>query len=286
MSRKILLVTLALFLGVAGASAEPAMWVIKDSDSTIYLIGTLHLLKHDAEWNSEKVKKTVGESTELWLEIAELDNQVALPALIATHGKDPSKPLSKKLNQEQRKKLAKIAATYSIPIASLEPMQPWLAAVVLAGTPLAKAGYDPQAGIDRKLKAQAEAEGDQIRGFETVLEQVRMFADLPQTAQITFLVEVLDDLEEGLERVDKLATAWIDGDTEAIARLGVDEMKREAPVVYKKLFVDRNVTWSEKIVEILKGSGVQQIAVGAAHLAGPDSLQVQLEKRGVKVERY
>lgn len=275
-----------LLVALASVNAEPAMWVIKDSDSTIYLIGTLHLLKRDAEWNSEKVMKTVAESTELWLEIAELDNQAAMRPLIATHGKDPNNPLSKKLNPEQRKKLATIAATYSIPVATLEPMQPWLAAVVLAGRPLAKAGYDPQAGIDRKLKAQAEAEGDKIRGFETVLAQVRMFADLPQAAQIAFLVEVLDDLEEGLELLDKLAKAWIEGDTETIARIGVDEMKRKAPVVYKKLLVDRNVAWSEKIGEILKGSGVQQIAVGAAHLAGPDSLQAQLEKRGIKVERY
>jgi uncharacterized protein len=107
----------------------------------------------------------------------------------------------------------------------------------------AKAGYEPQAGIDRKLKAQAEAEGDKIRGFETVAAQVRMFADLPQAAQIAFLVEVLDDLEECLELLDKLAKAWIDGDTETIARIGVDEMRREAPVVYKKLLVDRNVAW-------------------------------------------
>jgi uncharacterized protein YbaP (TraB family) len=286
MSGKIWLVILAVFLHVAAANAEPAMWVIKDSDSTIYLIGTLHLLKHDAEWNSEKVKKTVGESTELWLEIADLDNQAAMGPLITTHGKDPNKPLSKKLNEEQRKKLAKMAATYSIPVANLEPMQPWLAAVVLAGVPLAKAGYDPQAGIDRALRTQAVAEGDQIRGFETVREQVLLFANLPEAAQIVFLTEVLDDLEEGLELVDKLAKAWIDGDTETIARLGVEEMKREAPAVYQKLFVDRNVAWSEKIIEILKGAGVQQIAVGAAHLAGPDSLQVQLEKRGIKVEPY
>ena len=278
--------SLVVLLAVWAVKAEPAMWVIKDSDSTIYLIGTLHLLKHDAEWNSEKVRKTIGESTELWLEVAELDNQAAMRPLIATHGKDPNIPLSKKLNQEQRKKLAKIAATYSIPVTTLEPMQPWLAAVVLAGAPLAKAGYDPQAGIDRMLKGQAEAEGDKVRGFETARAQVLMLADLPQTAQIAFLVQMLDDLEEGLELLDKLAKAWIDGDTETIARIGVDEMKREAPVVYKKLIVDRNVAWSEKIVEILKGSGVQQIAVGAAHLAGPDSLQAQLEKRGIKVERY
>jgi uncharacterized protein YbaP (TraB family) len=37
---------------------------------------------------------------------------------------------------------------------------------------------------------------------------------------------------------------------------------------------------------MLKGSGVQLIAVGAAHLVGPDSVQAQLAKRGIKAERY
>ena len=66
------------FLFAVTARAEPAMWVIKDKDSTIYLIGTLHLLRHDMEWDAAKVKKTVGESTELWLEIADADNQANL----------------------------------------------------------------------------------------------------------------------------------------------------------------------------------------------------------------
>ena len=286
MSRKFPSIAFVLCFAIFSVRAEPAMWVIRDSDSTIYLIGTLHLLKHQTEWNSEKVKKTVGESTELWLEVAEPDTQAGLQQFIAKHGMDPNKPLSKKLNEGQREKLAKIAATYGIPAANLEPMQPWLAAVMLGSMPLIKAGYDPKAGIDRMLRAQAVAESDQIRGFETVETQVRMMADLPEAVQVAFLAEMLDDVEEGLGLLEKIAQAWIDGDTETIATLGVAEMKREAPEAYKKLLVDRNVAWSEKIVEILKGSGVVQIAVGAAHLAGPDSVQVQLEKRGIKVEKY
>lgn len=286
MSRKSFSVAFALCFAVSSVQAEPAMWVIKDSDSTIYLIGTLHLLKHDAEWKSEKVKKTVGESTELWLEIADDENQAALQPLLAKHGMDPDKPLSKKLNQVQRKKLEKIAATYGLPVANLEPLQPWLAAVVLGTIPLVKAGYDPKSGVDRMLRAQAVAEGDQIRGLETAEAQVRMMAGLPQAVQIAFLVETLEDVEEGLELLEKIAKAWMDGDTETIARLGVAEMKREAPAAYKMLLVDRNVAWSEQIVEMLKGSGVVQIAVGAGHLAGPDSVQAQLEKKGIKVERY
>ena len=283
---KIFPMAFALCLAVFSAKAEPAMWVIRDADSTIYLIGTMHLLKHDAEWNAEKVKKTVHESTELWLEVADFDNQSAMAPLMAKFGVDPQHPLSSRLSEEQRKKLAKIATTYNIPAASLEPMRPWLAALALAVGPIMKAGYDPKAGVERVLNAQAVAEGDKIRGFETAEEQIRLLADLSDAEQVAFLMSMLDDLEKGVDLLDQLAKAWIDGDIDTITRLSVDEMKREAPTVYQKLIVQRNIAWSEKIVEILKGSGVQQIAVGAAHLAGPDSVQAQLAKRGIKVERY
>jgi uncharacterized protein len=286
MSRRTLLVTFVLFLAGLSAKAEPAMWVIRDADSTIYLIGTMHLLKHDAEWNAEKVKKTVHESTELWLEIADFDNDAAMAPLVAKYGVDPQRPLSSKLNDEQRKKLEKIGTTYRIPLENLEPMKPWVAALLLAAGPIMKAGYDPKAGVERVLSAQATAEGDKIRGFETAEDQIRLLADLSEPEQIAFLMAVLDDLEKGLDLLDQLAKAWIDGDTGKIERLAIAEMKHEAPTVYQKLIVQRNIAWSEKIVEMLKGSGVKQIAVGAAHLVGPDSVQAQLAKRGIKVERY
>jgi uncharacterized protein YbaP (TraB family) len=285
-SRKIFFGALALLLAPAAAKAEPAMWVVKDADSTIYLIGTLHLLKHDAEWNAERVKKTVHESTELWLEIADFDNQEALAPLMAKFGLDPEHPLSTKLNEEQKKKLEKLISTYGIPPAQLEPLRPWLAAVVLAMSPIQKAGYDPKAGVERVLAAQATAEGDRIRGFETAEEQLHLFADLSEKEQLQFLVGTLDELEKGLALLDQLAKAWIEGDVDAIGRMSIDEMKTEAPTVYDKLVVRRNIAWAKKIEQMLKGSGVQQVAVGAAHLAGPDSLQAQLAKRGIKAEKY
>lgn len=286
MSRKRFFVTLALVLLALPAKAEPAMWVIRDKDSTIYLIGTLHLLRHEMEWDSAKVKKAVTESTELWLEVANIDDQASVLPLMTKYGMDPEKTLSSKLSAAQKEKLSKVAAIYGIPPASLEPMKPWMAGLMFAVLPLQKAGYDPNAGVDRLLKAQAEKEGDKIRGFETAEEQVRFFAELPEPEQIAFLEETLGEAEEGLSELEKLAKAWIDGDTETIGNVALTELKNEAPALYEKLVVQRNIAWSKKIAEILKGSGVQQIAVGAAHLAGPDSLQVQLAKRGIKVERY
>jgi uncharacterized protein YbaP (TraB family) len=286
MSRKIFGSTVASLLMIAAAYAEPAMWVIKDADSTIYLIGTMHLLKHDTEWNAEKVKKTVHDSTELWLEVADFDDQSALLALVSKLGMDAEHPLSSKLNDEQKQKLAKIASVFGVPAATLEPMRPWMAAFLLAEMQFLKAGYDPKAGVERMLKAQAVAEGDKVRGFETAEEQLRMLADLSEADEVAFLATMLDDLDKGMGLVEELAQAWMKGDTDTIARLADEEIKRDAPQVYQKLIVQRNIAWSEKIAEMLKGSGVQQIAVGAAHLAGPDSVQAQLAKRGIRAERY
>ena len=268
------------------ARAEPAMWVIRDKDSTIYLIGTVHLLRHETDWNATRVRKTVTESSELWLEVANMDDHASTLSLVTQYGMDSEKTLSSKLNFVQKEKLAKVADAYTVPPAILEPMRPWMAALTFSVLPLLKAGYDPNAGVDHLLKAQAEKEGDKIQGFETAEEQIRFLADLSEPDQIAFLEETIEDVEKGMAQLEKLANAWIEGDTETIGTLLVSELKEKSPAVYQKLLVQRNITWSEKVAGILKGSGVQQIAVGAAHLAGPDSLQVQLAKRGIKVERY
>ena len=71
---------------------------------------------------------------------------------------------------------------------------------------------------------------------------------------------------------------------DAIERYGVDEMKDDREV-YETLLVRRNTNWAGQIQTMLDGSGTAFIAVGAAHLAGDDSVQAILEGRGVHVER-
>jgi uncharacterized protein YbaP (TraB family) len=283
---RLLLMIAVLALATARARAEPSMWVVKDKDSTIYLIGTLHLLRHAAEWDSTKVKKAVAESTTLYLEIADPENADAIQPLMQKYGFDGQKLLSAKLTPAGKEKLTKLAAEYNMPMAGVEPMRPWMAALLFAVLPLQKAGYDPNAGVDLLLRKQAEKEGDQIQGFETMEEQVRLLAGLPEADQIAFLEETLDDASEGIAMLDKLAKAWMAGDNKTINDLMVDEVKTKAPAIYEKILVQRNMKWSGKIADILSRSGVQMIAVGAGHLVGADSVQAQLAKRGIKAEAY
>src|ERR1043165_1761494 len=213
MRKRILVIALGLICAQPVAKAEPAMWIVRDADSTIYLIGTMHLLKHDAEWKAEKAKKTLHQAQELWLEIADFDDEAAAAPLVAKLGADPQHPLSTKLNQAQRAKLDKITTAYKIPSATLEPLRPWLAAVVLDEIPILKAGYDPKAGVERIQATQAQADGHKVLGLETAEEQMHLLADLSEEEQIAFLDSMLDDLEKGLGLPEELAKAWIEGDT-------------------------------------------------------------------------
>ena len=159
-----------------------------------------------------------------------------------------------------------------------------LSALTLSVAPLVKAGYDPKSGVEIVLKARAEAAGKPIHGFETIDKQVRILADMPEAVQLAFLRETLKDYDEATVKLDEMVEDWARGDVPAIERLMVQEMKTDSPALYKALLVDRNTDWANQIQTLLQGSGTAFIAVGAAHLAGPDSVQAQLKARGVDVE--
>ena len=202
------------------------------------------------------------------------------------YGIDPAKPLSKKLNFDQRAKLAKVAGQYGISAATLEPLRPWVVAVMLTVRQVQEAGYDPTSGVDHLLKAQAEKEGDKLVGLENMEQQLSLFANISERDQAAFLEQTLNDAAEGVAMLDRMAKAWSEGDNDTLAEVFSTEMKEQAPELYQTLIVDRNVRWSEQVEQILRGSGVHQVAVGAGHLVGPDSLQVQLAKRGIKAEPF
>ena len=71
---RILLAAAALVLwSASAASAQARLWVIRDADSTIYLMGTVHLLRPGTEWRSPKIDAALKEATELWLETPDVD---------------------------------------------------------------------------------------------------------------------------------------------------------------------------------------------------------------------
>ena len=272
----------------AGASpvlAEPALWVIKDKDSTIYLFGTIHVLKPATPWRSPQIAKAFEAADDVVTEIVEPDDKTVTQALMLKYGLDRDTPLSAKLKPEAYAKLETAVQAMGFPPHGMDAMRPWMASITVSLVPLFKAGYDPESGVEKKLTAQAKAAGKPIAGFETLEQQLRFFADMTPGQEAQLLESTLDEVDEGPAKVDALVAAWAAGDQAALKTQMIDEMQRDYPEIYKLLLTDRNRDWAGQLKTKLAGSGVSFVAVGAGHLVGPDSVQAQLKKLGIKAER-
>lgn len=275
-----------LALGVAGSAlAEPALWAIKDHDSTIYLFGTIHVLRPDTQWRSPKIDEAFKRSGDLTLEIVGADDPAVMQPLILKYGLDPARPLSTRIGPEQFKRAAELAQDGGVPPQALEAMRPWLAAVSLSMTPVIKAGYDPRSGVEQVLAKAAKETGKTQAALETPEQQIRFFADMPAERETEFLRATLEDADEGVAKIDKMVVAWAAGDVAELESEFVTEMKGKYPELYDLLIVKRNEDWARQLKTKLAGSGVSFVAVGSGHLVGPDSVQAQLAKLGIKAER-
>jgi uncharacterized protein len=275
-----------LALGFTGSAlAEPALWAIKDHDSTIYLFGTIHVLKPDTAWRSAKIDQALKSSGDLTLEIVGADDAAVMQPLIVKYGLDPAHPLSSKIAPDKFKHAAEVAQASGVPPQGLEVMRPWLAAVSLSMLPVIKAGYDPKSGVEVVLAGETKAADKAQNAFETPEQQIRFFADLPPKTEADFLNSTLDEIDEGVGKIDKMVAAWAAGDVAELEVEFVSEMKGQYPELYDLLITKRNQDWARQLKAKLAGSGVSFVAVGSGHLVGPDSVQAQLAKLGIKAER-
>ncbi len=280
-----LLACLLLLLPVA-ALAKPGLWVVRDADTTIYLFGTVHMLPKDTDWHYPALDQALERSQVLYVEITD-DDPATMTALVLRYGLDPAHPLSGMLNSFQRGRLEHAARLAGIPggVAALDRMRPWLAALTLSVAPLAKAGMDPKLGVDKQLRAAMVAAGKPVRALETAEQQIRFLADMPRAMQLALLRSTLRNSDTATVELSRILAAWQDGDDAALARLENELMRREEPQLYEHLLVERNKAWALRIERMLQQPGTLFIAVGAAHLAGPDSVQARLREQGVAVER-
>lgn len=266
------------------AAADPALFVVHDSDSTVYLYGTFHILKQGTEWLTPAVLKALRESDDLWLEVDLAAETGGTGSNFASYGASPALPLSTRLPPDVLDRVKAAAADAGLPFAALDGMRPWLAAVTLSQQAMARVGFT-EAGPDAQFALFARDAGMPTHGFETADQQLRYFADLKPAAEISMLKSTLDDLDEGPSTFEEAASAWKAGDLDLLKVRAVDEIMEMGEDVYATLIVNRNRRFAEGIATIMEGAGTHFVAVGTAHLVGPDSVQAFLEQRGLPSER-
>jgi uncharacterized protein YbaP (TraB family) len=269
---RVLVAALVLLVALAApALAKPALWVVRSPTATVYLFGTVHILKPDTPWRSPMLEQAFNASRELWLEIDDGGSYTAAYPLMLKLGTDYRKPLSSKLSKDTLDKVDAALRANGITEGrkKVEWYRPWVVAQMV-GKPMKSSGVERGSGVDLSLQEDAAEVDKPVRALETKEQQFRIFADLPPTLEVAYLE---DSLAHRNDPDDKL---------------GDMEKGHDGPVgdeLYRRIFVERNKNWARKIQEILRGSGTIMIAGGAGHFAGPDSVLVQLQRLGIKAER-
>ena len=286
------LILAALLAAAAPAAAQtplpdanPAMWVVKDEDTTIYLFGTFHMLDGKSDWFNDEVKTAFDASQEVVLEAKLPENPADLQPLIVKYAVDPAgKTLSSKLPADMKARYEKTLGAAGIPAQAFEPLEPWFASIALTQVATQKLGLKGENGPETILTKAAKAKGMPIDELEGMEFQLSLFDRMPEAQQVKFLGQTLDGVEKIGETMAPMLKAWSDGDTEGLVRI-LNQSLADDPQLYDIMFTNRNKTWAEWIQKRLDKPGTVFVAVGAGHLAGKNSVQQLLAERGIKSAR-
>jgi len=234
------------------ADAQPAMFMVRDADTTIYLFGTFHALDSRTQWFNKDLRDAFDQSNELVLE-----------TLI------PEGPV--------------VPGRRGLPIRapSVTPSASFLATTRMAIDAGQAQGMQVSNGADMILRHAAEQEGKPVEGLETLEFQLNMFNSMPAASRSqpgdTPAAPPIQSLSKTMVQME---SAWKQGDQKVFVDM-LGQLQQASPDTYRVMFTERNARWADWIAARMRTPGTVFVAVGAGHLAGKDSLLVRLAEKGI-----
>jgi hypothetical protein len=134
------------------------------------------------------------------------------------------------------------------------------------------------------MRQQFLTERKPIGELETNIEQFSYFDRLPEKAQRSLLEGAIQP-HTGMDKdYNGMLASWSKGDVKGIAATFNHDLA-DSPDLKKTLLEQRNANWAKWIEQRMAQPGTIMVAVGAGHLAGPDSVIALLKRDGYSVER-
>jgi uncharacterized protein YbaP (TraB family) len=243
-------------------NARPALYVVNDEDTVIYLFGTFHALDGKSEWFNDEVRTAFSGSDELVLE-------TLVPTFLL------KKP------PVQRTPPQGLGIQPVGPFAGSASFLTTSKTVMSAGR---SQGMSTDQGADAVLREAADEIGMPVGGLESFEFQLGMFARMPGAKGPSNPEEAARTKASVAAMLEQLQAAWNRGEIESFTPM-LEQMEARSPETYKLLFNDRNSRWAQWIARRLQQPGVVFVAVGAGHLAGKDSVQHKLGQYGIRTAR-
>jgi uncharacterized protein YbaP (TraB family) len=276
-----------LSFGWLTAHAASPVWAIHGDHNTVYLAGSVHLLKaNDSALPAAFNRAYTGShSLVMELDLGKMD-PMAAAGWMAEHGVLPEgKTLQQVLGDARYQRVSTEAGRLGVPMEMIQQFAPWVLGLQLLEMQYQKEGFDSESGVEQQLEHRAQADGKPTAGLETLEQQLGFFEALTPEQQTKFLDLVLKDLHDDSEsETQQVITAWRAGDATKLAALLSDEYQ-QFPALYQSLVTERNRHWEPQIQKMLHDNDNYFVVVGALHLVGQGGLLELLRKDGYKIEQ-
>jgi hypothetical protein len=278
---------------------RPAMWRLSDADTSITIFGTFHVLPEGFRWRTPLFDRIVAEVDEVVFESREDDEapQQADPPMPAEELRliellmryRPEQPLSQRISERNRPKLARILQLAGIDAEQIEYAPPLIAMFAIADATAEAEGSLRDFGVETVIEAEFKASGRAVSAIEDPIAVLENLLALDEGKVVAMLDEGFDEWD-GCALVEPSSTDWQTEHGWAQGKLDDSSIKEmmEDPffkAFYQVLLVDRNRAWVDWLSRRMDQPGKLLLAVGAGHMEGPDSVILMLEQRGLKVER-
>lgn len=264
---------------------KPALWHVQGETGEAWLFGGIHALPANIKWITPQMKQAMTASDRLVLEVVGLEDSTEITRTFQQLGNSPDQPpLADRLPVDLRDAGDALLSKSRLNPARFATLESWAAAITLAGAATANLPMVREAGVERVLAARYRDENKPVIGLETAARQFTYFDQLPEADQRAMLASVIADAENAPQAYRDMVTAWLAGDSETLAK-AANRGLLQRPQIREAILVRRNQDWAGQIADMLALGATPFVAVGAAHLAGEDSVQALLEARGFTVTR-
>lgn len=229
-------------------------------DSNVRLLGSMHLLPQGAEMPS-----WVYDAYQ-WSEIVclEHDTEALVPMLKNNNGRLFQADVPMSVVKRYQSFWPKTG-----PVSPLSAMRPWAALMLAPVFARSEAGVS---GVENHLRDCASRDGKPIAYLETPGQFIAAGESTPISEVRTALKLGLPALERSAEFFRAMFEAWSIGDIDGCEKVAL-QGPGFTPVIRAALLDSRNSSWAPRIREAIASGRRTLVAVGALHLAGPNSVQ-------------
>lgn len=276
----------ALLLGAVALAgpAHPPLWQVEgEKGGSVTLIGSVHLLPQNLDWQSPEIRAAMAAADVVVAEVPVDEKMTALiTEAVQKRGALPvGESLRTHLTMQGNRELDRQIKALGWQSDDVLTRRPWVVALMLDMEQMRAAGQT-QPGPDVTLISAAKAAGKAVRYLETPEVQMALLAPQDEELERQLFESSLKDFDSAKEELQALTRAWAQGDAAAIATIVGRDMA-EYPKLREVYFTRRNADWVKQIRAMLGEHKRFVIVVGVGHLAGAGSVPELLKAAGLKV---